>query len=171
LVLDSDDTSYTALALAYQSLATVEEGVGNPKAAVDATNERIAALRAQKKPDISDLASAYGSYAWIDVLAGSFDQAISNADIGFKDDPTQIWILGNKAHALLFLGRKDEAMKIYRDYAAKTVPNFNKTFLALTLDDFIEFRKRHYPGLDLKLVDQAECELNKTFCLTSSAKP
>ena len=171
LVLDNEDNTHLILSYAYQSLASLEIAAGNPRAAVEPANARIAELAALKTPDKAEIAGAYGSYAWVDVTCASFEQALSNADIGLKYDSTQIWILGNKAHALLFLGRKEEAMKIYRDYADKIVPNFDKTFLALALDDFAEFRKHRFPGLDLQLVDQAECELHKTACLTSSARP
>jgi hypothetical protein len=63
----------------------------------------------------TDLSSAYGGLAWEEVLAGDFTKAIDDANRGLAMDREQRWIYVNKAHALLFSGKTDDARQLYTE--------------------------------------------------------
>jgi tetratricopeptide (TPR) repeat protein len=108
--------------------------------------------------DKSALADAYGSRSWLDLLLGQFDQAVNDAETGFSYDGKKLWILTNKAHGLLFLGKQEPALEIYRDNAKRLAyPELNDiktTFGEAVLDDFAKFRKA--PRLNVPALDEAE---------------
>jgi hypothetical protein len=124
--------------------------------------------------DRDSLASAYGGRSFLDLFVGDWKNALSDADDGLKVDPSEIWILTNKAHALLFLGRTTEARKIYLENALKKAfpkdPK-SKRFLDAVLDDFEQFRKHPPPGIDLKIIDPIESELKKVQADASNTVP
>jgi hypothetical protein len=60
------------------------------------------------------VASAEGWISWFALLTRRFDMALKYADLGSQGASEQkLWILMNRAHALMFLGRLEEARKIY----------------------------------------------------------
>jgi hypothetical protein len=74
------------------------------------------------------------------------DQAISLA-------PDLVWIYTNRAHALMFLGRSDEARAIYVRYRGQTGVQDGKSWEVLVLEDFAELRKA---ALTNPLMDEIE---------------
>jgi hypothetical protein len=124
--------------------------------------------------DRDSLASAYGGRSFLDLFVGDWKNALSDADDGLKVDASEIWILTNKAHALLFLGHTTEARKIYLENALKKAypkdPK-SKRFLDSVLDDFEQFRKHPPPGIDLKIIDPIESELKKVQADASKTEP
>jgi tetratricopeptide (TPR) repeat protein len=80
-------------------------------------------------------------------LASEIGAGIPKTD---RDD--LIFIEGNLAHALLFQGRYDEALTIYRQYWEK--PLLGKTFGRVTLDDLAAFDKAGLTHPDLSRMRQ-----------------
>ena len=62
------------------------------------------------------------------------DQAISLA-------PDQIWLYTNRAHALMFLNRVDEARALYLKNRGQQKVDGDKSWEAAILGDFAEFQK------------------------------
>lgn len=58
-------------------------------------------------------ARALGSLAWTALLAKKYEDALSAAERGLSLAPQELWIETNRAHALLLLGRVQEARDIY----------------------------------------------------------
>jgi hypothetical protein len=65
------------------------------------------------------VAMEYGNFADAAVKAGDFHQALEAADLGIRFGPEENWIRGNRAHALMFLGRLQEARDEYLAYRGK----------------------------------------------------
>src|SRR5262249_34885434 len=53
--------------------------------------------------------------------SGDFQSALEAAELGMEFDPNLIWIAINKAHALMFLGKLDEAKAIYLEHKGKSI--------------------------------------------------
>ena len=68
------------------------------------------------KGDLQFSVSKVGGLAYNFVLAGNFATALQVADEAIALAPDQIWLYTNKAHALMFLGRTDEARELYLKY-------------------------------------------------------
>jgi uncharacterized C2H2 Zn-finger protein len=152
----------------YRRLAALEWEVEDPAATRDATDQQIRVLKLlTNRPDATAadktlLAKAYGSRSWYDLFIGKFDEAISDAKTALSYDEKETWIHANQAHGYLFLGKTDEARKIYREYADQ--PAFpsdydSRTFLASLMDDFKDFRARRIPNVNLQVIDDIEREL------------
>jgi tetratricopeptide (TPR) repeat protein len=58
-------------------------------------------------------AEALGNLAWQALFARDYVEALAAAERGFSLAPYLLWIETNRAHALLFLGRTDEARGLY----------------------------------------------------------
>ena len=59
------------------------------------------------------LAKRYGQLAWAALLIQKFEDAKENAEQGIKADSGKTWIQINLAHALLYLGKTEEAFALY----------------------------------------------------------
>ena len=59
---------------------------------------------------------AIGGLAFNFVLAHNFAKALEAADEAISLASDKIWFYGNRAHALMFLGRLDEARALYLQY-------------------------------------------------------
>ena len=95
-----------------------------------------------------------GGLAYNFVLARDFTTALAAADQAISVAPDKIWLYTNRAHALMFLGRVDEARALYLKYRGQKVDG--KPWEAAILGDFAEFRKA---GLTNPLMD----EIGKLF--------
>ena len=60
-----------------------------------------------------DVATEFGNFADGALKAGDFPKALEAADLGIRFGPEQTWIRANRAHALMFLGRTQEARDEY----------------------------------------------------------
>jgi tetratricopeptide (TPR) repeat protein len=85
-----------------------------------------------------------------------FAQALSTAEEAIGLSPSQIWINAERAHALMFLGRSDEARAIYLQYRGQTNVKDNTSWEQLVLADFADFRNN-------KLTDPLMDEITKQF--------
>ena len=61
-------------------------------------------------------AEALGSLAWQALFAHNYVEALAASERGFALAPHLLWIETNRAHALLFLGRTDEARALYLEH-------------------------------------------------------
>jgi hypothetical protein len=94
-----------------------------------------------------------GGLAYKLVLAGDFGRALEAADHALSFAPGQIWIHGNRAHALMLLGRADEARAIYLQYRGTHEMSGGRSWEAVTLLDFADMRNA---GLTHPLMDEIE---------------
>jgi predicted Zn-dependent protease len=91
-------------------------------------------------------AGADGDLAFIALFARDFAQALNAATRALAAQPDSLWIATNRAHALMFLGRAEEAREVYLIHKNKRIPqNENKTWQQVIAEDFAELRKA---GLD-----------------------
>jgi tetratricopeptide (TPR) repeat protein len=106
----------------------------------------------RSKATEGELVSALGYASWNAVLSNRPREAVLYGDEAIKLDPTQGWIDINRAHGYLFLGRYDDAKKIYE--AVKKLPHRTNPRLTLLEDakeDFALLRRLHvtHPSMDL----------------------
>ncbi len=88
--------------------------------------------------------------------ARKFAEAQSTAEEAIQLSPGQIWINAERAHALMFLGRADEARAIYLQYRGQKNVKDNTSWEQLVLSDFADFR-------DNKLTNPLMDEITKQF--------
>jgi len=112
----------------------------------------------QWREDLDNTIDLIGSLAYAMILEGDFSQALEAADEAISVAPDRIFIYGNRAHALMFLGRPDEARAIYLQYRGKTNVVGEKSWETTVLDDFAEMRKA---GLSELLMDEIESVFGK----------
>lgn len=102
-------------------------------------------------------ADALGNLAWYALIARDFAEALAAAERARKLAPDQIWVDTNRAHALVFLGRMQEARRIYLAHkGAALTKDGGKTWEGMLADDFEELRKR---GLAHATFDEISAEL------------
>jgi WD40 repeat protein/energy-coupling factor transporter ATP-binding protein EcfA2 len=88
----------------------------------------------------STTAKAYGQFADAALKAGNdFRVALEAAELGITFDPEQTWITMNRAHALMFLGRTQDARK---EYLAHRGMIREGQWEKLVVDDFQALRGR-----------------------------
>ena len=68
---------------------------------------------------------------------------------------SKIWLYTNRAHALMFLDRVDEARSLYLQYRAEKDVQGKKPWETVILGDFAELRKA---GLTHPLMDEIEAK-------------
>jgi tetratricopeptide (TPR) repeat protein len=97
-----------------------------------------------------------GTLAYRLVLVHDFSSALDAVDRAIALAPDKIWLYGNRAHALMFLGREDEARAIYLRFHGTRNAMGEKSWDAMVLEDFAELRKA---GLAHPLMDEIEKQL------------
>jgi tetratricopeptide (TPR) repeat protein len=98
------------------------------------------------------VADLIGSLAYDFVLAYDFAAALETADKAITLQPDLIFVYGNRAHALMFLDRVDEARTLYLRYRGKSVTD-DQSWEISVLRDFAELREA---GLSRPLMDEIE---------------
>jgi len=88
----------------------------------------------------------------IQVHPGPFVTALEAADETIALAPRRIWRYKNRAYALMFLGRVDEARALYLRYRGEKVQD-EKSWETVIREDFAELRKA---GLTHPLMDEIE---------------
>jgi tetratricopeptide (TPR) repeat protein len=102
----------------------------------------------------SDLVQALGIAGWHALLGNQPLEAARLSEEALKLDSSQTWINVNLGHAYLFLGRVDDAKKIYA--ATKDVPRGtegNRKFADDIKDDFNLFRKLQISLSDMNRIE------------------
>ena len=99
-------------------------------------------------------AEGIGSLAYHLVLAREFTQALEAADQAISLAPEEVWIYTNRAHALMFLGRVEEARGLYERYRGQNARP-ETPWTAVILKDFAELRQI---GLSHPLMEEIEAK-------------
>ena len=150
------------LAATIDMIGEMNERAGKPKAAVEAYRESLAIVQRflarkgadpQWRGDLNDLIDKIGGIAFPLPLAGDFEDALLAADQAISIAPDKIWLYTNRAHALMFLRRTDEAQALYLKYRGQKNVSANKSWEPVILDDFAQLRKA---GLANALMDYIE---------------
>jgi tetratricopeptide (TPR) repeat protein len=118
--------------------------------------ERLAAAErsnTQWQSELQYSVGKVGGLAYWFVLAHDFARGLEAADQAISLAPNKLWVHGNRAHALMFLGRLDEARAIYLHYRGAKKVQGEKSWETVVLEDFAELRKA---GLTHPLMDEIE---------------
>ena len=93
----------------------------------------------------------YTNLAWCQLAARDFAGALDSADAALKLKPAYWGALANRAHALLLLGRTEEARQIYKKYVGESVSDSGQLWEdAIPADlDAMEANGLHDPALRL----------------------
>jgi tetratricopeptide (TPR) repeat protein len=132
-----------ALAAYQKSLAIVQQLADSDKG------------NAQRQQDLQFVVQQIGSLAYLFVLARDFNKALSVADQAIALAPNETWLYTNRAHALMFLGRVDEARTLYLQNRGAQNVQEEKSWERVILEDFAELRKA---GLTYPLMDEIEAK-------------
>jgi len=87
------------------------------------------------------------------VWTGEFARALQAAEQAISLAPDKIYFYLNRAHALMFLGRVNEARALYLRYTNEKNVQDSKPWETVVLEDFAELRKE---GLTRPLMDEIE---------------
>ena len=130
---------------------------GRYAGALDMAEKRAAAAEkaeTAKGKAGSSTASALGYVAWYALFAKHPKRALAASERALTLAPDMVWIETNRAHALLFLGRTQEAIAAYAAHKGETIPNQGK-WEEVILKDFAEFRKRGLNRPDMVRIEKA----------------
>jgi len=86
------------------------------------------------------------------LFVGQYAQSLQDSRSALTMAPDQTWLHTNEAHALLLLGRLDEALELYRRYRDASV-NASQSFRDGVLDDFAALRKAGVSHPDMAVVE------------------
>jgi TPR repeat protein/energy-coupling factor transporter ATP-binding protein EcfA2 len=139
--------SVAAAAGRYAEALQLEEMKAAEQEAVDAKSDG--------KPG-KDTALALGDVAWYALLTGQYGKALTAAEHARALLPDSLAIETNRAHALMFLGRQEEAKALYLAYRGKLVSD-GVSWESVIADDFAGFRKA---GLMHPMMAEIEKELD-----------
>jgi tetratricopeptide (TPR) repeat protein len=168
---DPNNTGWQSeLSNSYNNIGTVLQLQGNPASALTfyrnglAISQRLAALdptNTRWRYNEEFFIRKIGRSSYSLVLAHDYANALAAVDQAISLAGEQTWLDANRAHALMFLGRIDEARDLYLKYRGRQIPEAKgNTWEAVVLGDFAEFRKA---GLSSSLMD----EVDKKFQLAS----
>src|SRR5262249_26487101 len=87
------------------------------------------------------------------ILARDFRRALEASDLVISIASNEIWLYTNRAHALMFLARVDEARTLYIRYRGEKNVVGDKSWETAVLEDFAELRKA---GLTHPLMGEIE---------------
>ena len=119
-----------------------------------AAEEEAVEIKREGKPG-EDTAKALGVVAWYALFAREYGKALTVADRAHALLPDNLLIETNRAHALMFLGRQEEAKALYLAYKGKRLSDA-VSWERTIADDFAEFRKA---GLTHPMMADIEKEL------------
>jgi TPR repeat protein len=103
-----------------------------------------------------DTAGALKGVAWDALLAREYEKALTVSERAHRLFPDDLGIETNRAHALMFLGRQEEAKELYVAYKGKLIRD-GASWDSIIADDFPAFRKA---GLTHPTMAEIEKELN-----------
>jgi tetratricopeptide (TPR) repeat protein len=119
-------------------------------------SQRLASLdhsNTRWQKDLRYVIGRIGDLAYDFILARDFMTALAAADQAISLAPDQIWLYTNRAHALMFLGRIDEARALYLKYRDQKDVQDGKSWQTVILQDFAEMWKA---GLTNPLISEIE---------------
>ena len=115
----------------------------------------VLAYALQRDPNRKDLPDSekmlvhsLGNISFYALFVGRDAEALAAAEEALQLSPGQLSFVANKAHALMYLGRTDEALDIYLEHKGK--PLSSKTWDEVIAADFAELRAagRAHPLMD-----------------------
>jgi tetratricopeptide (TPR) repeat protein len=119
--------------------------LGRSKEAVEEEKKRIAILQRQTNHDRNwskTMSEAYGSLSWYQLFTRDFAGALASGQEAHKLDPANVFSETNRAHALLFLGRIQEAEEIYFQHRGEKVfEDSDEKWEQAVLNDFDDLEK------------------------------
>jgi tetratricopeptide (TPR) repeat protein len=134
----------------------IKEGKDSREAALTDYREASMLLRdMQRDPNRKNLPNfkellvrSLGTLSFSALFVRSDAEALAAAEEALQLSPGELWILTNKAHALMYLGRTDEALHIYLEHKGK--PLSSKTWDEVIAADFAELKAagRAHPLMD-----------------------
>jgi tetratricopeptide (TPR) repeat protein len=113
----------------------------------------IDSSNAQWRADLKLVIGRIGGLAYSFLLARDFTDALAAADQALSLAPEERWLYTNRAHALMFLGRSDEARALYLKYRDVKDVQDGKPWTTVILQDFADLRKK---GLTNPLMNEIE---------------
>jgi tetratricopeptide (TPR) repeat protein len=131
-----------------EALAAYRDSLGIIKALVEKDRGNT-----QWQSDLQFGIENVGDMAFRYVLAGEFTKGLGTSDEAISLAPDKIWLIMNRAHALMFLGRVDEARALYLRLRSEKNVEDEKSGETVILEDFAELRKA---GLTHPLMDEIE---------------
>jgi tetratricopeptide (TPR) repeat protein len=158
---DSGEAAHRDLAIALQRVGTDLRKLGQlDEAFVDydralAIRRRLADAhpeRSDLRDDVGEAAERMGGLAFNLLLARKFEKSLDASDRAIAAEPGLVWLVTNRAHALMFLGRVDEARALYRAHRGEKTQD-DKIWEDDIREDFAELRKA---GLTNPLMDEIE---------------
>ena len=114
-----------------------------------------AEMKREGKPG-EETAQALGQIAWYALFAKEFTKALTVADRAHALLPNNLSIEGNRAHALMFMERGDEAKALYLAHIGEVSEASTKLWERVIADDFAKLRKA---GLTHPMMADIEKEL------------
>jgi tetratricopeptide (TPR) repeat protein len=160
---DKDNAEWQGdLSIAYNKIADVQAAQGQVTGSLASYRSALAILAAlierdkdneDWRQDLAYSVQGIGASAYRLLLGREFVAALEAADEAIAVTPDQIWLYTNRAHALMFLGRTEEARALYLRYRGEKNVDGQNTWEAVVLDDFAELRKA---GLASPLMDEIE---------------
>jgi tetratricopeptide (TPR) repeat protein len=140
-----------------RDLGTSYDRIGFVMAAVGRRNDALGAYRraltirqklaesdpriAEWQDDLQFSIARIGGFAYRLVQAKDYTKALEVADQAIALAPRMTWLYTNRAHALMFLGRVDQARALYLQFRGEKKAQEDKSWVALVTEDFAEFRK------------------------------
>jgi hypothetical protein len=88
-----------------------------------------------------DTAAGLSEEAWFALFAGAYTKALAVANRAHAILPDNLAIESNRAHALMFLGRQEEAKALYLAYKGRIVAEDGTSWETAIASDFADFRK------------------------------
>ena len=145
------------LGAALWRLGERESRVGRLKEAAAAYAELVEICRrvyasAESNDSKSRLVDALGSLSFVLLLNRRAGDALVAAQEALSLDPAALWVETNRAHALLFLSRSEEAKAVYVEYRGRLLFE-QKTFAQVVREDLSEFRKYGIDTPEMKDID------------------
>jgi tetratricopeptide (TPR) repeat protein len=150
------------LAAAYERASSVLVAQGKLVEAFAVYRESLAVRRRLVTHDLSNVPlqnelqftiEQIGSLSFRFALIRDFARALEAADQAISLVPDKTWLYGNRAHALMFQNREQEARALYLQYSGEKKVLEAKSWESLIVEDFTELLKR---GLAHPLMDEIE---------------
>lgn len=146
---------HVARSLFARAMATSESKDSHELVLADYREASILLRALQRDPDRKNfpdptemLIHSLGNSSYHSLFAGQDKEALAVAEEALQLSPGELSIMTNKAHALMYLGRTDEALRIYLEHKGK--PLGSKTWDESIAADFAELKAagRAHPLMD-----------------------
>ena len=146
-----DATAYRGRGKAFTKLDDLNRAIGDYRKAIEV------AKGDDDRASLQSLAGDLGGIAWQFVLAREFAKGLEASDQAIALAPNKIWLYVNRAHALMFLGRIDEARAIYLEYRGRQKVVGEDSWDTILRNDFADLRTA---SLSDPLMDAIEKQLS-----------